>query len=101
MDRIRKEVKDLEAKGYTVFSFHLGDGSWDEFWYVNDFPVSRLRDTFNRVSYPVPLYILKRKSPHRFAGWLNADQSSQIWHVLNHYVFSDGNQVVPELPVSL
>ncbi len=56
MDRIRKEVKDLEAKGYTVFSFHLGDGSWDEFWYVNDFPVSRLRDTFNRVSYPVPLY---------------------------------------------
>lgn len=56
MDRIRKEIKDLEAKGYNVFSFHLGDGSWDQYWYVNDFPISRLRETFNKVDYPTPLY---------------------------------------------
>lgn len=56
MDRIRKEIKDLETKGYSVFSFHLGDGSWDQYWYVNDFPISRLRETFNKVDYPTPLY---------------------------------------------
>lgn len=56
MDKLRNEVKELTDNGYHVFSFHLGDGSWDSYWYVNDFPISRLRDTFNNVGYPTAIY---------------------------------------------
>ncbi len=62
MDRIRKEVKDLEAKGYTVFSFHLGDGSWDEFWYVNDF-LFRVCATHSTASHIRFLYIQHHGQP--------------------------------------
>lgn len=55
-ERLKKEISDLQSRGYDVMSFHLGDGSWDQYWYMNDFPIQRLRDTFNRVKYPVPLY---------------------------------------------
>lgn len=54
--RLKKEISDLQSQGYDVISFHLGDGSWDQYWYMNDFPIQRLRDTFNDVKYPVPLY---------------------------------------------
>ena len=56
VDRIRKEVKDLNDKGMTVYTIHLGDGAWDNFWYALDFDIADFRKAFNQANYPTPLY---------------------------------------------
>lgn len=56
MPAIRYEIEKLENAGVPVFTFHLGDGSWDSYWYVNDYPIGKLRETFNKVNYPTAIY---------------------------------------------
>ncbi len=52
MPVIRYEIDKLKEEGIPVFTFHLGDGSWDQYWYTNKFPIGKLRDYLNSVDYP-------------------------------------------------
>lgn len=56
MPVLRYEIEKLQNQGIPVFTFHLGDGSWDSYWYANDFPIGKLRDAFNKVNYPTAVH---------------------------------------------
>lgn len=56
VDRIREEVKTLNAEGMPVYTIHLGDGAWDNYWYALDFDIADFRNTFNKADYPTPLF---------------------------------------------
>lgn len=56
MPVIRYEIEKLQEEGIPVFTFHLGDGSWDSYWYANNFPIGKLRDVFNSVNYPTSIF---------------------------------------------
>lgn len=58
MDRLRNEVKQLEDKGLTPYTIHLGDGTWDVRWFENEFPIVRLREVLNEVDFPTPFFNL-------------------------------------------
>jgi len=56
VDRIREEVKRLDREGTPVYTIHLGDGSWDRYWYAHDYNIRDLRRTLNDAGYPTAFF---------------------------------------------
>lgn len=54
--RLREEVKRLNAEGKEVYTMHLGDGSWDLYWYAHKYPIGELRNTLNKADYPTAFF---------------------------------------------
>lgn len=56
VERLRQETKRLNKEGMPVYTIHLGDGTWDNYWYALDFPVAKMRDALNSAEYPTAFY---------------------------------------------
>lgn len=56
VERLRKEVKRLNDEGKPVYTVHMGDGTWDMYWYAHNYPIGELRNTLNAADYPTAFY---------------------------------------------
>ncbi len=56
VDKIKEEVKTLNAAGIPVYTINLGDGSWDLYWYAHEFAIGDLRTALNDAGYPTAFY---------------------------------------------
>lgn len=55
-DVLKARSDSLEKDGYKVYTFNLGDSSWDTYWASNGYLVSDFRDTLNDIGYPTAVY---------------------------------------------
>lgn len=56
VERLRKEADRLKAEGKRVYTMHLGDGTWDLYWYAHKYPIGEMRNTLNKADYPTPFF---------------------------------------------
>ncbi len=56
VERLRQEADKLNAEGKQVYTMHLGDGSWDLYWYAHEFPIGKMRDVLNQANYPTAFF---------------------------------------------
>lgn len=56
VERLTEEIVSLGKEGMPVYTFNLGDSSWDGFWYGHKYTVSDFRETLNDCGYPGPVF---------------------------------------------
>lgn len=56
IDLLRDETKRLNDEGKQVYTIHLGDASWDIYWYAHNYAIGDVRRTLNEAGYPTAFF---------------------------------------------